>query len=84
MTNASRDTVILGTVGYASPEQLGVSQSDARTDIYAAGVLLNVMLTGEHPSVRLASGRLGQIVEKCTAISPSHRYSTAEKLAQAL
>ena len=84
VTNASRDTVILGTVGYASPEQLGVSQSDARTDIYAAGVLLNVMLTGEHPSVRLANGRLGQIVEKCTAISPSHRYKSARKLSETL
>lgn len=82
--NVSCDTVILGTVGYASPEQLGVSQSDARTDIYAAGVLLNVMLTGKHPSVYLARGRMGQIVEKCTAIHPDHRYPTAEKLAQVL
>ena len=44
---ASKDTVIMGTVGYASPEQLGLSQTDARTDIYAAGVLYNVMLTGQ-------------------------------------
>ena len=53
-SSASKDTVIMGTVGYASPEQLGLSQTDARTDIYAAGVLYNVMLTGQHPSVTIA------------------------------
>ena len=50
------DTVNLGTVGYAPPEQYGVAQSDPRSDIYALGVLLNVMLTGRHPSDRLAPG----------------------------
>ncbi len=81
---ASKDTVVMGTVGYASPEQLGVAQSDARTDIYAAGVLLNVMLTGKHPSEQLARGRAGSIVRKCTQVSPDDRYPTAAKLAEAL
>ena len=84
VTNASRDTVVMGTVGYASPEQLGISQSDARTDIYAAGVLLNVMLTGKHPSETLASGKAGKIVRKCTAVNPSDRYQTAKRLFDAL
>ena len=48
---------ILGTTGFAVPEQYGLSQSDARADIYEVGVLLNVMLTGEHPSRKLVSGR---------------------------
>jgi len=84
VTNASRDTVIMGTVGYASPEQLGISQSDARTDIYAAGVLLNVMLTGKHPSETLVAGKAGKIVRKCTAVNPNDRYQTAQKLFDAL
>ena len=84
VSEASKDTVIMGTVGYTSPEQLGVSQSDARTDIYAAGVLLNVMLTGKHPSEQLARGRAGRIVRKCTNVNPADRYQTAEKLANAL
>lgn len=84
VTNASRDTTVLGTVGYASPEQLGIAQSDARTDIYAAGVLLNVMLTGQHPSIQLTKGKLGRVVENCTAISPNHRYPTAQRLSDAL
>lgn len=81
VTQAGRDTVIMGTVGYASPEQLGLTQSDARTDVYACGVLLNVMLTGKHPSEQLARGRAGHIVRRCTAVNPDDRYQTARKLA---
>ena len=83
-SNASKDTVIMGTVGYASPEQLGLSQTDARTDIYAAGVLYNVMLTGQHPSVTIAPGKAGRIVRKCTAVNPDERYQTASELWAAL
>ena len=81
---ASRDTVIMGTIGYVSPEQLGLSQSDARTDIYAAGVLYNVMLTGQHPSVSIASGKAGRIIRKCTAVNPDERYQTAAELCSVL
>ena len=83
ISSASKDTVVMGTVGYASPEQLGVAQSDARTDIYAVGVLLNVMITGKHPSEKLAKGKAGRIVRKCTNVNPDERYQTAEKLANA-
>ncbi len=83
MSSASKDTVIMGTVGYASPEQMGISQSDSRTDIYAAGVLLNVMLTGKHPSEKIARGKPGRIVRKCTAINPDDRYQSAEALKNA-
>ena len=84
ISSASKDTVIMGTVGYASPEQLGVAQSDARTDIYALGVLLNVMITGKHPSEKLAKGKAGRIVRKCTNVNPDERYQTAENLANTL
>lgn len=83
-SGASKDTVVMGTVGYAAPEQLGLSQTDARTDIYAAGVLYNVMLTGQHPSVAIASGKPGRIVRKCTAVNPDERYQTASELWSAL
>lgn len=84
ISGAEKDTVIMGTVGYASPEQLGITQSDARTDIYAAGVLFNVMLTGVHPSQKIAGGYYGQIIKKCTAINPADRFQTAQKLSNAL
>ncbi len=79
-----RDTVALGTIGYAPPEQFGISQSDATADIYALGVLLNVMLTGRHPSEELAKGKAGKIVLKCTSIDPGSRFQSVEKLIKAL
>lgn len=81
---AKRDTVVMGTVGYASPEQLGLAQSDARTDLYAVGVLLNVMICGKHPGERFAPGRAGRIARKCTRVNPADRYQTAQKLSEAL
>ena len=86
MTNTVRekDTVIMGTVGYAPPEQFGIGNSDTRADIYALGVLLNVMLTGEHPSRILAKGKARRIVEKCTLIAPQSRFSSIDKFMKAL
>ena len=78
------DTQILGTVGFAAPEQYGLSQSDQRTDIYSLGILMNVMLTGEHPSRALAKGHLGQVVERCTQVNPKKRYQNVLGLMQAL
>ena len=74
----------LGTIGYAAYEQLGISQCDERTDVFALGVLLNVMLTGEHPSRRLARGKMGKIVLKCTQIDPASRYQSVQKLLEVL
>lgn len=84
VSQRSHDTVIMGTVGYVSPEQLGLCQTDARTDIYAAGVFYNVMLTEQHPSAVIAPGRAGRIVRKCTAVNPDERYQTADALCAAL
>ena len=78
------DTRIMGTTGYAAPEQYGITQTDERADIYSLGVLLNIMLTGKHPSRELASGRLGRIVQKCTMVNPEKRYKSALYLMEAL
>ena len=78
------DTTALGTVGYAPPEQFGISETDVRSDIYALGVTMNIMLIGTHPSVRLAGGRLGRIIKKCTMTQPAGRYRDVLHLMQAL
>lgn len=78
------DTQIMGTTGYAAPEQYGLAQTDARTDIYALGVLLNVMLTRQHPATTLAEGPLRQVIETCTATNVDKRYGSVEDLLLAL
>lgn len=77
---ARKDTVLLGTHGYAAPEQYGFGASSVLTDIYSVGVLINVMLTGKLPNQVLAKGRLGKIVEKCIELSPSDRYQSVLEL----
>ena len=78
------DTQILGTTGFAAPEQYGLGQSDTRTDIYSLGVLMNVMLTGQHPSKKLAEGRLGRVIQRCTQVNPAKRYKDVLRLMEAI
>jgi beta-lactam-binding protein with PASTA domain/tRNA A-37 threonylcarbamoyl transferase component Bud32 len=47
--SSSTGDVILGTVAYLSPEQVATGAADARSDVYATGVLLFEMLTGTPP-----------------------------------
>lgn len=47
-----QDTVQLGTVGFAAPEQEGAGQSDARTDIYGLGGLFYYMASGGKAYIR--------------------------------
>ena len=79
-----RDTVMMGTPGYASPEQFGFGRSDPRSDIYAMGILLNVMITGRHPLYEKASGRLAPVIERCTHVDPERRYQSVTDLDKAL
>ena len=80
----NKDTLNLGTVGYAAPEQFGVFQSMPPTDIYAFGVMLNELVEGTHPSVKMPSGKLGKIIRKCTDTSISKRYQGVNVLANDL
>ncbi len=78
------DTKVLGTTGYAAPEQYGIAQTDGRADIYALGVVMNIMMTGEHPSVKLAPGRMGRIIRRCTMMNPKQRYQNVKRLLETL
>ena len=46
------DTFMLGTRGYAAPEQFGKAESDARTDLFALGATIHHLLTHENPTSR--------------------------------
>ena len=74
------DTRLLGTAGYAAPEQFGFGRSDVRTDLFSLGVMLNIMRTGKHPSRQLVEGPLRPIVEKCIEVNADKRYTSAEEL----
>ena len=78
------DTQVMGTTGYAAPEQFGFSQTDARADIFSLGVLLNEMLIRRHPSQKLADGPLRPIIEKCIEVNVDKRYTSVDELLTAL
>ncbi len=79
------DTRHMGTQFYAAPEQAGygLTASITKTDIYAVGILLNVMLTGAFPKEKRPDGRLWHIIERCISLNAEDRY-TAKELIQAL
>lgn len=85
-TERNRDTELIGTRGFAAPEQYGFSQSDARTDIYGLGVLLNYMLCGNliRDGIYEDYPEVSQIIRKATRIDPEKRYQTAEEMLQAV
>ena len=94
-----KDTVCLGTKGYAAPEQyLGsdLGQTDERTDIYNLGATLYELVTGHDPSKKpyrmkpirewdpsLSSG-LEAVIAKCTREDPDDRFQSAAELRYAL
>ncbi len=47
--NTASGQALLGTIAYLSPELLTRGVADARSDIYAAGIMMFEMLTGEQP-----------------------------------
>ncbi|MEI6181230.1 MAG: serine/threonine-protein kinase, partial [Chloroflexales bacterium] len=44
-----KDTIAMGSAGYAPPEQYGKDQTDARSDVYALGATLLHLLTNVPP-----------------------------------
>ncbi len=74
------DTVLIGTHGYAAPEQYGFGSSSPQTDIYALGILFKEMLE----SINYTDKASLRIIEKCTMMNPKERYSSVSELKQDL
>lgn len=69
-----RDTRLIGTAGYAAPEQYGFASSTPRADLYAVGRLMCTLLTGNEESSavlpRGISAGMRRIVNRCTQMNP--------------
>jgi hypothetical protein len=86
------DTTRMGTWGFASPEQFGFAQTDARSDVYSLGRLLAFMLTGlrpDEPSFEGAlanpsrvPGPLRSVILRACEFEPSSRPQGADELAR--
>lgn len=72
----SRDTLIMGTVDFAAPEQFGFMESDARTDIYGLGATIQFILD----KTGIESSRLEEVIKKCKQFSPGDRYQSAAEI----
>ncbi|MCL1852191.1 MAG: protein kinase [Peptococcaceae bacterium] len=82
-----RDTVYMGTVGYAPPEQFGFGQTDMRSDIFSIGKTFLYMLTGSQPERHVDTATLGtlpdsvqRIIYLSTNFTPQFRYSSVDDM----
>lgn len=74
----TQDTCIMGTPGYAPPEQYGFSTTDQRSDIYALGkTLLELQTSDSNP-------KFIKVLQRCVEFDPAQRYQNAHELAKAL
>lgn len=84
------DTTVLGTKGYAPPEQYS-GQTDPRSDIFALGMTMHHLLTGVDPRhgegyvpVRQWNPELSEgieaIIDKCVEPAPENRYQSCADL----
>jgi serine/threonine-protein kinase len=89
MTRLTSAGMALGTPGYMAPEQMAGGIVDARTDVFAFGVLGAELATGGHPSSGAISGawsapELEPIIRRCLNTVPDERYRSGADLLAAL
>jgi serine/threonine protein kinase len=93
-----QDTILLGSPGYAPPEQHGSGQTSPRSDIYALGATMHCCLTGRDPFHApdrfvfppisqfnpLVPADLDQLVQRMLSLNERQRPASAQEVKQAL
>lgn len=93
--SGSQDTQLLGTPGFAPPEQYGSAQTDERSDIYSLAMTLFQLMTDSvndngfglkdvHFSFPHISPPVARVLEKATALKPEDRYESVVVFRRAL
>ncbi len=93
--SGSQDTQLLGTPGFAPPEQYGGAQTDERTDIYSLAMTLFQLLTRSisengfgltnvHANFPRISPPVARSLEKATSLRPEDRYESIMVFRRAL
>ena len=94
-SSSSQDTQLLGTPGFAPPEQYGKAQTDERSDIYSLAMTLYQLMTNqlsekgfglknvhaEHPQI---SAQVARALERATALAPEERFQDVAEFRRAL
>src|SRR3712207_2001581 len=93
----AKDTVAIGTYGYAPPEQYGKGETDARSDVYTLGATMYHLLTNLGP-IPLRTPEVGAIRQHNPSVKPeteqviiramqqdrNRRFQTAQEMELAL
>lgn len=89
--NKNSDTVVMGSNGYAAPEQRGLGQSCRQTDIYGIGMVMYFMANGRVSTTdsepfsdesysKNFNNDLKKIIQKCVKSHIKDRYKSAAEL----
>lgn len=79
-----RDTVFFGTELTAAPEQYGYSQTDARTDVYGIGKVMEYLLTGSveerYTGNDIVKCKIQKMIDCACSFDPANRYANVSLL----
>lgn len=80
----TKDTQLIGTHGFAAPEQYGFGASSIQTDLYSTGILMTVLLTGSITEKDKCPKAFRHVIDKCTRLDSDKRYTSALQLKKAV